>query len=115
MLSPGRNRTKYRPVSLNTVNAVGPGHESADAAPWPPARTSRSSASGARVTSRRAEGVLVEPPGLQDDRQVSSLVLEHGHVGQRIAVHDQQVGQGARGNDAQLADATEDLGAHHRR
>jgi hypothetical protein len=58
-----------------------------------------------------SEQILVEPSRLHDGRQMPSLVLKQLEIGYRVAVHEEQVGDGTGLDDAEPTRHADDLGA----
>src|ERR1700738_1893334 len=51
----------------------------------------------------RSQRVLVELAALHDNRQMRPLLGEDRDIPQRVAVDDEEIGEGAGGDDAELA------------
>src|ERR1700722_14645940 len=59
--------------------------------------------------------ILVELAGLHDHRQMGALIEEQLELLQRIAVDEDEIGEGARLHDAELALLAQNLDAHEGR
>src|SRR5438477_4341253 len=66
------------------------------------------------VGSLRRQAVLVEAAGLQNHRQVLALAGQQFDILDRIAVDDEDIGEGARLHHAELAGHTQNFGAYER-
>src|SRR3546814_3752102 len=64
-----------------------------------------------RVPTSGGQAVLVESAALDDRREVPALALQQGDVIQRVVVDHDQIGPGARLDDAELAGPPHHLGA----
>src|SRR5262249_29118002 len=69
---------------------------------------------GAKPPSELAQAVLVKTAALHDGGQVPALLLEQAEVAERVAVDDEEIGEGAGGNHAELAFLAEQPGGDRR-
>src|SRR5258708_11833056 len=100
-------------VSLNSLT-VSPSISSS----YPPRSSPNDGSSKSKFLNRicwdiggSVQPVLVKAPALHDDREVSAFFLKQLQVLERIAVDDEQIGERARLQAAELALHADDLGA----